>query len=62
MAVFSTQPRETQRLVFPPINTPSQGCLKGLISLKVLGLNNTQITDAGLQDLKKSLPQCNIRK
>ena len=34
--------------------------LKGLTSLEELSLYNTQVTDAGVQDLQKALPNCKI--
>ena len=36
--------------------------LKGLTELQTLDLDSTQITDAGIADLKKALPNCAIRK
>ena len=36
--------------------------LKGLANLEVLHLAATQITDAGIADLKKALPNCKITK
>jgi hypothetical protein len=35
--------------------------LAGLTNLKTLYLFRTQITDAGVAELKKSLPNCEIR-
>jgi len=34
--------------------------LKGLTQLRTLNLSLTQITDAGVAELKKSLPKCEI--
>ncbi|MFH1918384.1 MAG: AAA family ATPase [Planctomycetota bacterium] len=34
--------------------------LKGLTSLRELYFNNTQVTDAGVNELKKALPNCRI--
>ena len=34
--------------------------LKGLTDLKALLLGNTQVTDAGVQDFRKALPNCEI--
>ena len=34
--------------------------LKGLTKLEVLSLYGTKITDAGIQELKKALPDCKI--
>ena len=34
--------------------------LQGLTSLQRLYLNNTQVTDAGLAELRKTLPKCRI--
>jgi len=34
--------------------------LKGLTKLRELDLNVTQITDAGVGELKKALPNCQI--
>ena len=36
--------------------------LKGLTGLQTLGLGSTKITDAGVADLQKALPNCRIRK
>ncbi|MDP7033838.1 MAG: hypothetical protein QF752_05050, partial [Planctomycetota bacterium] len=36
--------------------------LKGLTKLKELFLEGTQITDAGVQELKKALPDCMISR
>jgi hypothetical protein len=36
--------------------------LKGLTSLKYLFLMNTQVTDAGMEDLQAALPKCKITK
>jgi Leucine-rich repeat (LRR) protein len=36
--------------------------LKGLASLKYLVLMNTQVTDAGVEDLQSALPRCKISK
>ena len=35
--------------------------LKGLVSLKTLYLIMTKVTDTGVADLQKSLPNCGIR-
>jgi len=35
--------------------------LKGMTSLNALGLYNTKITDAGVADLQKALPNCEIQ-
>jgi len=34
--------------------------LKGLTSLCILDLRSTQVTDAGVNELKKALPNCLI--
>ena len=34
--------------------------LKGLTNLKTLQLRSTQITDAGIAELRQALPNCNI--
>ena len=36
--------------------------LKGLTGLQVLFLMNTKVTDAGVADLQKALPDCQIFK
>jgi len=36
--------------------------LFGLTSLQSLSLAGTKVTDAGLKELKKALPECKIRK
>lgn len=36
--------------------------LAGLTRLELLGLENTQITDAGLAKLKEALPNCKISR
>ena len=36
--------------------------LKVMTGLRRLDLNDTQATDAGVEDLKKALPQCTISK
>ena len=36
--------------------------LKGLTKLQELDLHNTKITNAGIADLQKALPNCQIRK
>jgi len=36
--------------------------LKGLTGLLTLGLRNTKVTDAGVAELKKALPKCQISK
>jgi len=34
--------------------------LTGLPALKILGLTGTQVTDAGVAELQKALPNCRI--
>jgi len=36
--------------------------LKGLTSLRYLHVADTQVTDAGVSELKKALPNCTIRQ
>ena len=36
--------------------------LKGMTNLQSLDLGGTKITDAGVADLKKALPNCEIEK
>ncbi|MEO2018583.1 MAG: hypothetical protein ABGZ53_29885 [Fuerstiella sp.] len=36
--------------------------LKGMTHLEVLAIINTQITDAGLAELKAALPNCDVGK
>ena len=36
--------------------------LKGLTKLQALYLNGTKVTDAGVAELKKALPNCKISK
>jgi len=36
--------------------------LKGLTKLQTLNLRSTQVTDAGIADVQKSLPNCKITK
>jgi len=35
--------------------------LKGLTGLQTLYLNRTKVTDAGISDLQKSLPNCRVQ-
>jgi len=34
--------------------------LQGLTQLKVLGLSNTQVTEAGISELKRALPELQV--
>jgi len=36
--------------------------LKGLTNLQELSVNETKVTDAGVAELKKALPNCKIAK
>ena len=36
--------------------------VKGMTSLEELWLQGTQVTDAGVQDLQKALPNCHISR
>ena len=50
------------RLVGPKITDAGLVHLKGLTGLQVLFLMNTKVTDAGVADLQKALPNCRVRK
>ena len=45
-----------------PVTDAGLTHLKGLKALTYLGLNRTQITDAGVAELQKALPKCKITK
>ena len=52
-----------QRLVLPrQITDAGLAHIKGLTQLQVLNLGGTKITDAGVADLQKALPNCKITK
>ena len=55
------QPPVVPQAVAAEITDAGLAGLKGLTNLGSLNLENTQVTDAGVAELRKALPNCSIR-
>jgi len=45
-----------------PITDKGLAELKGLTALETLGVSDTQVTEAGVLDLQKTLPKAKVRR